>query len=377
MRIAVNTRLLISGKMDGIGWFTYHSLKILTQKHPQHQFFFIFDRTYDLKFVFDANVTPIILSPPTRHPFLWLIWFEYRIPKILKKYNIDLFLSPDGYLSLNTVIPSLAVIHDINFAHKPEDLPLFTRLYYNYFFPKFAKKALRIATVSEFSKQDICLTYNVEPEKIDVVYNGSSSLYKPVSNGTKQKTKNKFTQGKNYFIFIGSLHPRKNVPRLFQAFERFKNQTKSDFKLVIVGGMMFKNQELNNVHSKMKHSSDIIFTGRLSPNELRLVLASAYALAFVPYFEGFGIPILEAMSCDVPVITSNVTSMPEVAGDAAIYVDPFSVDSIKNGMLRMYKDKKLRNKLIEKAKIQRQKFSWEQTADKLWESVNKLVNNNL
>jgi len=374
MRIAVNTRLLITGKMDGIGWFSFHSLKILVNKNPQHDFFFIFDRDFDVKYIFNQNVTPVILSPPTRHPFLWYIWFEHRIPAILKKYKIDFFLSPDGFLSLNSDVLSLPVIHDINFAHKPEDLPFFTRRFYNIFFPKYAKKAKRIVTVSEYSKQDICKTYDIKPENVDVVYNGSSSLYKPVSKSVKLKIKKKYAEGKNYFIFIGSLHPRKNVPRLFQAFELFKKQTKSDFKLVIVGGMMFKNQELNNVHSQMKFSSDVIFTGRLAPQELKNVLGSAFALTFVPYFEGFGIPILEAMHSEIPVITSNITSMPEVAGDAALYIDPFSVESIKNGMVTLYNDKKLRISLVEKAKIQREKFSWELTADKLWRSIEKCLN---
>jgi glycosyltransferase involved in cell wall biosynthesis len=373
MRIAVNTRLLLNGKMDGIGWFTYHTLRILTKNNPDHHFFFIFDRPYDKKFVFNDNVMPIILSPPTRHPFLWYFWFEHRIPKLLEKLKIDIFLSTDGYLSLKTDIPSLPVIHDINFEHNPDDLPFFTRNYYKKYFSEFAKKGIRIATVSEYSKQDICKTYNINPDKVDVVYNGSDSIYKPVDELIKAALKQKYTDGKEYFIFIGSLHPRKNVPRLFQAFELFKAETNSDFKLVIVGGMMFKNQDLKNIFSKMKFKEDVIFTGRLLPEELKNVLASAFAMTFVPYFEGFGIPIIEAMNCDVPVITSNVTSMPEVAGDAALLVNPFSVEDIKNAMIKIITDNEFRINLIEKAKNQRQKFSWELTAGKLWRTIEKCL----
>ena len=191
MQIAVNTRLMLSGKMDGIGWFTYHTLKILTKNNPQHQFFFIFDRKFDEKFIFSENITPIILSPPTRHPFLWYLWFEHRIPKLMKKLKIDFFLSPDGYLSLNSDIPCLPVIHDINFEHNPEDLPFFTRKYYKKYFSRFAKKGNRITTVSEYSKQDICKTYNINPDKIDVVYNGASKMYEPVDDGIKLSVKQK------------------------------------------------------------------------------------------------------------------------------------------------------------------------------------------
>jgi len=123
MIIAVNTRLLIQGKLEGIGWFARETLSRITRDHPEHQFLFIFDRPYAEEFIFSGNVTPIVLSPPTRHPILWYIWFEFQIPRILRKYKADLFFSPDGYLSLSTHIMQLAAIHDINFAHRPKDLP--------------------------------------------------------------------------------------------------------------------------------------------------------------------------------------------------------------------------------------------------------------
>ena len=377
MNIAVNTRLLLKGKMDGIGWFSYHTLKHITKKYPNEKFFFIFDRPFDKEFIFSDNITPIILSPPTRHPFLWYLWFEHRIPKILKKIKADVFLSPDGYMSLRTKVPTLPVIHDINFVHQPEDLPFFTRKYYIKYFEKFANRGTRIATVSEYSKLDICKTYKIAPEKIDVVYNGSNSMYKPLSQEVINKTKEKYTNNKDFFIFIGSLHPRKNIARLFLSFDKFKQETKSDLKLVIIGGMLFKTSDLTNVYNKMTHKEDVIFTGRLESKKLHELLGSAFAMTFVPYFEGFGIPIIEAMTSDVPVITSNITSMPEVAGDAALLIDPFSVDSIKDGMVKIWKDKDLRNNLIEKAKIQRQKFSWEKTGDKLWESLMKTKNDTI
>jgi len=371
MKIVINSRLLIKNKLDGIGWFTYHTLKNITEQHSEHEFVFVFDRPFNPEFVFNKNVTPIVVSPPTRHPFLWYYWFEHKIPKILKNQKADIFLSTDGYLSLNTNVKSVPVIHDINFAHQPEDLPFFTRKYYNHYFPKFAQKAQRIATVSEYSKQDIAKTYNINPDLIDVVYNGSNSIYKPISEEQKLIIKQKYSAGCNYFIFIGNLSPRKNLPRLFLAFDKFKKQTSSNFKLIIVGSEMFKNSELYNVHSKMQYAKDVIFAGRLSPEDLQNVLASAFAMTFVPYFEGFGIPIIESMNCDVPVLTSNTTSMPEVAGDACILIDPFSVDSITKGIVQIYENDSLRKQLIEKSKTQRLKFSWTKTSEKLWQTIEK------
>jgi glycosyltransferase involved in cell wall biosynthesis len=144
-------------------------------------------------------------------------------------------------------------------------------------------------------------------------------------------------------------------------------------KLVIVGEKYYWTSEIKRVYLNMNHKDDVIFTGRLSTEDLKNVLGSAFAMTYVPYFEGFGIPILEAMSCDVPVITSNVTSMPEVAQGAALLVDPFSVESIANAMLYLYKDEDMRNNLIEKGRKRKLDFSWDKTANSLWESIEKAV----
>ena len=124
----------------------------------------------------------------------------------------------------------------------------------------------------------------------------------------------------------------------------------------------------------MTFKEDVIFTGRLSTEDLHHVLGSALAMTYIPYFEGFGIPILEAMNCDTPVIISNITSMPEVAGDAALLVDPYSVDSISNAMIHLFKDGEMRNSLIEKGRKRKLDFSWDKTADALWKSIEKTIN---
>lgn len=373
MNIAVNTRLLIDKKLDGIGWFSFETLKIITENHQEHTFYFIFDRPYSKKFIFSANVIPIVVPPPTRHPILWIIWLKISVPKILKKLNINFFLSPDGFVPFKLKVPSLTVIHDINFVHNPEDLPFFTRNFYNKYFPIFAKNTTRIATVSEFSKQDIIDKYQINPDKIDVVYNGSNIIYKPVNEAIKSETKKRYTNNNDYFIFIGSIHPRKNVKRLILAFNQFKKTSNLAHKLVIVGAQFFKNSDLLKTLETLDFKDDIIFTGRLEIENLQNVLASAMAMAFVPYFEGFGIPILEAMYCDVPVISSNVTSMPEVAGDAAFYINPLNVNEIADALNKIATDKNFRMSLIEKGKIQRQKFSWIKTAEKLWSSIQKTI----
>jgi len=374
MIIAVNTRLLIQGKLEGIGWFTRETLSRITHDHPEHQFLFIFDRPYAEEFIFSDNITPIVLSPPTRHPLLWYIWFELQIPRILKKYKADLFFSPDGYLSLNTRVKQLAAIHDINFAHRPKDLPWLKAKYYNHYFPLFARRAKRIVTVSYFSKEDINRTYKIESDKIDVVYNGVNTLYTPTSEEEKNQVKAWYCMGSDYFLFIGSLHPRKNISGLLRAYDAFRTSVESDVKLLIVGESMFKTSEIELTYEGMRHKDDVLFTGRLSNNELHQVLGAALALTFVPYFEGFGIPVIEAMSAGVPVICSNTTSLPEVGGSAVLYVDPFSLNQIKEAMIKIYEQKEVRDSLIEKGFIQKDKFSWNKTAELLWGSIQICAN---
>lgn len=373
MKIAVNTRLLLKDKLEGIGWFTFENLKRITVNHPEHEFYFLFDRKFSDEFIFSKNVHPIIVSPPSRHPLLWIAWFEYSIPKILKKLGIDLFVSPDGYLSLRTEVPQLAVIHDINFYHRPKDLPLSSRLYYQYYFPKFAKKAKRIVTVSEFSKKDICFSYHISPKKVDVVYNGANSIFHSLTPDEIKATKDKYSSGSDYFLFVGSLHPRKNVSGLLNAFDLFISQHRTDHKVVIVGEKMFFTAELDQTYNQMRFGDDVLFTGRLDTNELKYVFGAATALVFVPFFEGFGIPIVEAMYAGIPVICSHCTALPEVAGDAALYVNPLDVDAIAEAMHKISSDPNLRNNLIAKGKAQREKFSWDLSAEKLWASIEKCL----
>lgn len=373
MKIAVNTRLLIPGRLDGIGRFADETLRIITTKHPEHEFVFYFDRKPDEQFIYNQNIKPVVLQPPARHPFLFLAWFEASLPLHFMRSKPDVFLSPDGFLSLTTNIKSVGVIHDLNFEHFPEDIPFLVRKYYSNLFPRFARKASRIATVSEYSKSDIANTYHINPKKIDVVYNGAGSIFKPLPLNEKEVTKQKFSQGNEYFFFIGTLHPRKNLVNLFKAFDLFKRNTSGSTKLLLAGARMWWTDEIRLAYEGMEYRDDVIFTGRVTDIELASLMASALALTYVSYFEGFGIPILEAFHCDTPVITSNVTSMPEVAGNAAVLIDPFSITSIADAMQKVASDEGFREKLIVEGRKQREQFSWERTAEKLWECVEKTL----
>lgn len=376
MKIAVNTRLLMPGKLDGIGWFTYETLRRIVNDHPEHTFYFIFDRSYSKEVIFGDNVVPVVLPPPTRHPVLWYIWFELRIPRLLRKIGADLFLSTDGFISLRSDVPSCNVIHDINFEHRPRDLPLLSRKYYRYFYPKYAHAATRLATVSEYSRRDIINTYDVDENKIDLIYNGASKNFFPVTSETTQKVRDRYTGGAPYFIFVGSIHPRKNIRNLLRAFELFREEYRGPFKMVIVGKKFFLTKAMEDQLEQMKYKSDVIFAGRVDSEDLNDIMASAWALTFVPFFEGFGIPLVEAMNCEIPILASKVTSLPEIAGDAAIYAEPESPGSIRDGMIRIVREEGLREQLVEKGKIRRKRYSWDNTARELWKTMEKALSEN-
>ena len=228
-------------------------------------------------------------------------------------------------------------------------------------------------TVSNYSKQDICKTYNIQPSKIDVSLNGVNNSFYPTGLQNQIATRKKYSEGKDYFLFVGALHPRKNIKRLLMAFDQFKSITKSGNKLLIVGAKMWWNDELESCFDQLTYKEEVIFTGRISLEELKALYSSALAFCFVSYFEGFGIPIIEAMKCGCPVITSNCTAMPEVAGEAALLVDPYNTDSITSAMIKLNSNNELRAELSEKGLIHSQKFSWAATADALWRSIEKVL----
>jgi glycosyltransferase involved in cell wall biosynthesis len=360
--------------MEGFGWYTYEVSKRLVEQHPDVEFVFFFDRPFDKRFIFGPNVTPVVLFPPARHPFLFIAWFEIAIRRALKKYKVDVFFSPDGYLSLGSSVPQIGVIHDINFEHYPKDIPFSARKYLLKFFPLFAKKATKIITVSNYSKQDIVETYKIPEDKITVAWNGASEIFQPISEERKRSIQQSVSEGFPYFLFVGALHPRKNVKRLVEAFAQFKEASASDHRLVIVGESLWKNNSYNiDVPESIR--SHIHFTGHVSLENLAEIMAGAFVFTYVPYFEGFGIPLVEAMKCGTPILCGDKTSLPEVAGDAALYCDPFNVEDIADKMKQLANSKELRDILSDKGLERSKLFNWDLSSEIVWAEIVKLINN--
>ena len=372
MRIAVNTRLLLSDKLEGIGWFTHETISRIVRAHPEHEFLFLFDRKYDHRFIYAANVTPVVMWPPTRHPWLYRLWFDHLLPRKLKSLRADAFISPDGFLALRSNVPTLAVMHDLNFEHHPEDLPKKYSDYYRSYFPRFARHATRMATVSEYSRRDISTRYEVDTAHIDVVYNGVGEVFKPLDEEGRSSARDRFTKGSPYFICVGSLNPRKNIARLLLAFDQLIAQEPSELRLLVVGEPMWHDRHLAETLARLKHRDRVVFTGRLGQADLHLALGGAHALAFVSYFEGFGIPVAEAMRCGVPVVAAEASCLPEIAGDAAHYCDPYSVADISRALLDVWNDPALCDQLRTAGLKRSARYTWERAAESLWASFQRM-----
>lgn len=373
MKIAVNARELLKGRMEGIGRYIFETTRRMVLDHPEDEFFFFFDRAYDPSFDFADNVKPVVVHPQARHPILWYLWFEWGVPYYLKKYDVDVFYSGDTYVSMKTDIPTLIVCHDIAYKHYPDHLRASHRRYYRNNFPRFHAKADHIVAVSEYTKEDIVATYNIDPNKVSIGHNATPAGFAPLDEPSKEAVRGKLTKGCPYFMYVGSLHPRKNVVKLIEAFDIFKKTHGTDHKLVLVGRMAWKNEELKKTYETITYRDDIIFTGHISNEQLPRYLAAADALTYVSVFEGFGIPILEGMSSGTPVITSNVSSMPEVGGDAALYIDPHDANSIAEGMHEIITNSSLRENLIVKGYQRAREFSWKKTSNHIYSELKKIA----
>ncbi|MCO6489827.1 MAG: glycosyltransferase family 4 protein [Phaeodactylibacter sp.] len=369
MRIAINTRFLLPGRLEGLGRYTYEVARRLVEGHPEHEFLFFFDRPFDERFLFGKNVQAVVLAPPARHPLLWYIWFEYSVNRALKKYKADVFFSPDGYLSLRAETPTVMTVHDLAFEHFPEAIPFLVRRYYQHFTPMFCRRADHLLAVSAYTRADIQQQYGIEGAKITVCGNGCREGFRPLTEEEKKRTRAEYADGQPYFLYVGAVHPRKNTHRLIEAFGRFKARTGATVKLLIAGRFAWQTGPVKTAFEASAFQEDIRFLGFVPDEKLPQLVGGAFCFVYPSLFEGFGLPLLEAMHCDVPIISSGSSSLPEVAGAAALLFDPQDTELLAAALQHIYKEEGLRHQLVEAGRLQRRKFSWERTAEAVYGSL--------
>jgi len=365
MKIAIN---LLPFKEWAGGMVTYiHNLLYQFGRiAPNHQFY-IFTREQVLphfKFSY-PNFVYFPMPIKMRAIFKRIVFEQLQFGFILDAHKIDVLFNPTPSGPQLWRGKQVTAIHDCAYDRFPEEaLTKFHRIYYKIIFPSTIKKSTYILTVSNFSKKELEEVYGVRPEKIKVIYEGPPRLPQ-VDNQEIEKLFSKFKIEKPYFLFVSNQQPRKNVVRLVKAFYLLKKEKKINDLLVLTGYRdekrvePFIKKELNELHK------EIIFAGVVTRKELVALYKKSICLVFPSLYEGFGLPVLEAQSLGVPVLTSNVASLPEVAGKGALFVNPYDVEDIARGMYRIATDKELREKLIQEGFENIKRFSWEKAAKEL------------
>ena len=369
MVIAVNTRVWLDSAHEDYGYFIKEVFSHIVAQHVEHRFYFLFDRPVPATVTLPPGVTPVVVGPPARHPLLWKYWYDVAMPRTLKKIGADVLVSPDGFASLTTKVPQCLVVHDFSFLHFTEGYPKSHLQFYKFFTPRFLKKAATIATVSQFLKKEMVAQYKIPPEKISVVYSAAKEVFKPLPWEAHAAVKEAYTEGKEYFIYTGAIHPRKNLLNLLKAFSKFKKWQRSGFKLVLAGRMDWKNNEFLELLKTYKYRGDVVLLADVGEEALAQLVGAAYVLVHPSFYEGFGTPVLEAIQCEVPVLTSAEGAMQEIAGEAALYFNPHDVDDMAQQLMTIYKDENKRSQLIQKGKAAKKGYSWQTTADALWQSI--------
>jgi glycosyltransferase involved in cell wall biosynthesis len=307
------------------------------------------------------NFSVRLLPPPT--PLV-------RVPAYL---TYELFRRPVDVLHVQYTappfcrVPVVVTIHDLAFERMPETFTRRGSFQLKLTVRRTAKKAARIATVSEYSRQDLLNIYKLNPEKVAVTYNGIGRNFvpQPSTPNEAEELRRRFGVSRDFLLAVGSLQPRKNLVRLIRAYAKLRSE-REDFRpqLVIVGRKLWLASEIFDEVKRQRWADDVILTGYVADEDLPALYRAARAFVYPSLFEGFGLPPLEAMACGTPVVTSDVSSLPEVAGDAALLIDPNDELALANALIEIVNNEGLRAKLREKGIAQAKKFTWRDAAEK-------------
>lgn len=321
------------------------------------------------RFVIYLKQAPMHHMPPPTHNFSYKVvgpkklWTQFGLPlSLYLGKKPDVFFTPTHYAPRFSPIPTAISVMDMSFIFYPE-LFLKKDLYQLTNWTKYSViNASAVFTISNSSKDDIIKTYRIESKKVHVTYPGIKIQGSKIKDKNMDELKKKFGIKEDFILFVGTLQPRKNIEKLVEAFSLIKGQ--EELQLVIVGKRGWQYEEILRSPKKYGVENKVKFLDFVEENDLSILYKNAVCFVLPSLYEGFGLPVLEAMKNGCPVLTSNVSSLPEAGGDAALYFDPNSAEDIARQIERVLKDEKLRASMIEKEKAQVKKFSWEKTAAK-------------
>ncbi|MEA2088298.1 MAG: glycosyltransferase family 1 protein [Patescibacteria group bacterium] len=384
MNIAIDIRCLMDKNYSGIGEHTYRLLSELFIKDQKNQYFLFYNSAKKgiknrlPKFSYH-NVFYCGFSYPNKILNLSLLLFGFpkideiinkKFAHLLKNEKIDLFFLPNiNFISLSRNCKLIITVHDLSFKKFPEFYNLKARIWHKLAnFKKIIKKSSKIIAVSKNTKTDIQKLYNIPDKKIQVIYSGinqASNIKHQVSNILK--IRKKYNLPKKFILYLGNLEARKNIESLIKAYSKIKQ----DIGLIIVGGKLWKYKNIYKTVKQLNLRDRVIFTGYIHKKEKKILYNLADIFVYPSYYEGFGIPPLEAMAAGTPVIASYSSSLPEIIGNSAIIIDPFNAKELEQAIIQILNNNELRDDLKNKGIENAKKFSWQKTAEKTCEFINR------
>lgn len=360
--IGLNAHLLSLGqtyRSAGINWYIYNLLMNLATVEPAFRY---------TVFLSDPEFKPVgalarqLSRWPTHRPPVRIMWEQTVLPLALMKARVDLLHALAFAAPLVTPRPFALTIYDLSFIHYPEAFKPFNRLYLSAITRHSARRAKAVITISEYTRRDVIESFGVSPARVHTVYCGVDESFRPLPPAEVAAFKRRHNLPDRFIFRLGTIEPRKNVEGVIRAYADWHKRDKLAPPLYIAGGKGWYYQQVFNLVEELDLTKQIIFPGYLPQADLPLWYNSADLFVYPSYFEGFGLPVLEAMACGVPVITSNSSSLPEVAGTAAILVAPADTDGLSRAMQSVFNQADLAQSMRRRGLEQAQKFSWRTTA---------------
>jgi glycosyltransferase involved in cell wall biosynthesis len=303
------------------------------------------------------------------------VWEYTGLPLSLKRENVEVFWGPCNFIPSIKVCKYIVTIHDLSAYIVAQSYPWLRRKYYQYLIRNAVKRADLIVAISQTTKNDLMKFFSLPEDKIKVIYNGFNSNFSVDNIQTNFSVlQEKYRLPKEYIFTLGVLEPKKNVERVIRAYHQLKQDTGALPALVIGGSKKYgwKNESLFRLVDLLKLNYDTVFTGSIEHDDLPAIYHNAQLFILPSLYEGFGLPVIEAMACGTPVITSNTSSLPEVSGNAAVLVDPYNISEIIGAMKLVLTNEMKRREMIEKGLENVKRFSWQKAAQaiiELFESV--------
>lgn len=355
----------IPQKKVGVGVYAYNLIKWIDRLDVQNRYFILIqndDSCFDT--INNKKITLLKISGKIFRIFFFRIMMEQvYIPFLILKYRINIIHSLHySFPLLSFKAGKIVTIHDLTFFIFPELHVLPKRFYFRFFTQMAARYSDQIICVSKSTKNDLLTYTNVNENKINVIHLGIDPYIPNISQEQKINTLNKYriNSSKKLILFIGTLEPRKNITTILKTFDSFQ-QTNKNYQLIIVGGKGWYYTDLFKLAGTMS-SRDILFTGFIDEFEKQILLSCAHIFVYPSIYEGFGIPVLESLLHKIPTITSKVSSLPEVAGEAALLIDPTSGEEMLSAFIKLADDQNERDLLTGRCQAQVEKFSWTRMA---------------